>query len=78
MNIQKKDNKIRLVLNLVDKVSFLALSDLRLTLLKETQEIESYTVVAGNAVFDNLDFGRYAIKVEHKAEELGVINLEIK
>ena len=56
----------------------LPLEDLRLTLLKDTQEFESYETVAGNAVFENVAFGQYIIKIVQKNEELGAINLEIR
>jgi hypothetical protein len=77
--IQKRGkDKIRLNLNLVDKVSLQPISDLRLVLLEGTQEIESYAAVAGNAAFDNLGPGRYTIQILRRAEDLGAIELELK
>jgi len=79
INIQKRDkDKIRINLGLVDKVSLQPLSGLRLALLKEGQEIESYEVTSGNAVFDKLGFGRYDIQILRKEEKPGVISIEIK
>ena len=79
LHIQKKDkDDIRINLNLVDKASLAPLGDLRLALLKGTQEIESYAAASGNVIFDKVSFGRYAIKVSRKDNKLGVINLEIK
>ena len=79
LHIQKKDkDKIRINLDLVDKVSLQPLSDLRLALLKDTQELESYAAVSGNAVFDKVGFGRYVIVILRKDDKLGIINLEIK
>lgn len=79
LDIQKKDKgKIRVNLDLVDKISLLPLSDLRLALLKGTEELESYEAVSGNVVFDKVGFGCYAIQILRKGEKLGTINLEIK
>jgi hypothetical protein len=77
--IQKRDkDKIRLNLNLVDKVSLQPLGDLRLALLKDAQELESYEAVSGNVIFDKVGLGRYAIQILRKDEKLGAIDLEIK
>ena len=77
--IQRRDkHKVRINLNLVNKISLTPLEDLRLALIKDTQELESYEAVAGNAVFENVGFGQYSIKITRKDEELGAINLEIR
>ncbi len=79
INIQKRDkDKIRIKLELADKVSRQPLSGLRLALLKEGQEIESYEVTSGKAVFDKLSFGRYEIQILRREEKLGAISVEIK
>jgi hypothetical protein len=79
INIQKRDkDKIRINLGLVDKASLQPLSGLRLTLLKEGREIESYEAISGNAVFDKVGFGRYDIQILRKEEQLGAISIEIK
>jgi hypothetical protein len=77
--IQKKDvHKVKVNLNLLDKINLLPIDGLRLTLLKDSQEIESYDAISGSAVFDNLGFGRYVIEILRAGNKLGAINLEIK
>jgi len=79
IHIQKKDrDKIRVNLNLTKKIDLLPLEGLRLTLLKGTEEIESYDVIAGNVAFDNLGLGRYAIEILREGNKLGAIYVEIK
>ena len=79
LHIQKKNkDDIRINLNLADKASLQPLGDLRLALLKGNQELESYTAVSGNVVFDKISFGRYAIEILRKDNKLGIINLEIQ
>ncbi len=77
--IQKRDkDKIRVNLNLIDKITLLPLSELRLALLKDSQELESCEAISGNAVFDRVGLGHYTIQILHKNDKLGAINLEIK
>ena len=77
--VQKRDkDKIRINLNLVDKVSLMPIENLRMVLLKDAQELESYEAASGSVVFDKVGFGRYNIQIMRKHEELGAINLEIK
>jgi hypothetical protein len=77
--IQKKDkDKVKININLLNKTSLLPLENLRLVFLKASQEIESYEVILGNVVFDNIRFGRYTIQILRQDEKLGAIHLEIK
>ena len=77
--IQKMDrDSARLNINLIDKTSLKPLDDLRLMLMKDKKEIESYELVSGNAVFDKVGRGDYEIQILRKEEILGVINLKIK
>ncbi|MFH1339268.1 MAG: zf-HC2 domain-containing protein [Candidatus Omnitrophota bacterium] len=79
INIQKKDkDKVRLSLVLADKVSLQPLSDLRLALLKDGSELESYEAASGSAAFDNVGFGYYDIEILQRDKKLSVIRLEIK
>ena len=79
VHIQRiEKDKIRITLNLVDKINLLPLSDLRLLLLKGTHELESYEAISGNVVFDKVSLGRYAIEILREDEKLGAIHLEIK
>jgi len=79
IHVQKKaKDEIRISLILIDKASLRPLGDLRLALLREGRELESYEAVSGSATFEKISFGRYAIQILRKDEKLGVINLEIK
>lgn len=79
VNIQKKDkDKVRLRLVIADKVSLKPLSDLRLTLLKDGSELESYDAASGSAAFDNVGFGHYDVEISQRDKKLSVIHLEIK
>lgn len=79
INIRKIDkDKVRLSLVLADKASLRPLSDLRLALLKEGSELESYEAASGSAAFDNVGFGHYDIEISQRGRKLSVIHLEIK
>lgn len=79
LTVEKRGrDKVRISLTLVDKSSLLPLQDLRLSLLKDGVEMESYTVASGNAVFEELDFGRYAIEVYRREEKIGFMVLQIQ
>ena len=67
--------KIKLTVFLLDKKSLKPLEDLRIGLFKQNREIESYSLQKGNAVFENLEFGEYEIKVSKDLETLGLIKL---
>ena len=71
-------NQVRFSLKLMHKNRHAALPGLRLALLKEDKELESYTAESGNVVFDKLAAGKYIVELIHKADKLGRIHLEIK
>ena len=67
--------KIKLTVFLLDKKSLKPLEDVRIGLFKQNREIESYSLHKGNAVFEDLEFGEYEIKVSKDLETLGLIKL---
>lgn len=78
LKIEKKEGDIAgLTLEIRKKETDLPLEGVRLVLLKDEIEIESYWAKAGGVFFDNLNFGKYSIQIWQK-ELLGAINIEIR
>jgi hypothetical protein len=69
--------KVKLTVSLLDKKSLKPQEDMRVGLFKQNREIESYALQKGTAVFEDLEFGEYEIKVSKDLEDLGLIKLTL-
>jgi hypothetical protein len=78
----KIDNKqgkfFNLAITLRDKKTQKEAKDLRVTLMKEDLELESYIVKNGKVVFEHIHLGTYSIEVSSPIEKLASISLDIK
>jgi len=52
--------------------------NLRVTLLKETIEMESYATDSGTSSFENILPGNYTVEVIQEDQKVAIINLEVK
>ncbi len=78
VNIEKKDkDKVKICIFLSDKDTARPLSDLRVSLLKDDIELESYMVDSGKATFDKVAFGKYELQISQRDKDLGSIKLQI-
>ena len=78
LNGRKDSDNLKVNVCVLNKAGLKPLINIRLTLIKENKEIESYEAASGSAVFNKLNFGQYAILATYKNEEIGVVKLEIK
>jgi hypothetical protein len=78
LNIEKREKElVKIIFTLTDKKTSLPLSDLRVVLLKDDTELESYVVESGQASFDKLGLGRFIFQILRGEEILGMIKLEL-
>lgn len=54
------------------------IKDLRVTLLKDDLELESYLTEAGKVIFENIGLGKYLIEIASLDAKLAVVILEIR
>lgn len=52
--------------------------DLRISLIKDNLELESYLGLTGKAVFDHVVFGRYTVEISNLTEKVAEILIDIK
>ena len=78
VNIEKKDkDKVKISISLCHKITSMPLKDLRINLLRDDIELESYAIDTGKAVFDKVSFGVYRLLISRGEKELGAVKLEI-
>jgi len=61
-----------------DKATLKAVRDLRITLIKDDTELESYLTQSGRAVFESVLLGRYTVEISSPERRAASILLEIK
>ncbi|MCM8796166.1 MAG: hypothetical protein NC928_05750 [Candidatus Omnitrophica bacterium] len=61
-----------------DKKTQALMKDLRVTLLKDDTELESYIVDSGSVTFEHVDIGRYTVNISSLEENVASILLDIK
>jgi len=54
------------------------LKDLRITLLKDEVELESYVADSGSVIFDNVLLGKYTLEVSNIDEKLATLLLDVR
>ncbi len=54
------------------------IKNLRVTLLKDDLELESYVADSGKAVFEHVELGKYRIEIENLQQKVASVLLEIK
>lgn len=77
--IQNKATKnFNLAISVKDKQNQKVYRDLRVTLLKDGIELESYTTSSGTCLFENILFGDYLVEIIRGGEKEAIIDLKVK
>lgn len=77
--IQNKSGRsFNLTITVKDKQTFKIDKDLRITLIKDGLELESYINDSGNSFFENIALGSYVIEVSRQGRREAVIDLKVK
>lgn len=78
----KLENKAGKSFNLIicvrEKNTQKIIPDLRITLLKDDLELESYHIDSGKAVFENVLLGKYSVEITNLQEKLAVVVVDIR
>ncbi|MBI5145180.1 MAG: hypothetical protein HZA27_03230 [Candidatus Omnitrophica bacterium] len=78
----KVENKVggafSLAVLVKEKSTSKIIKDLRVTLLKDDVELESYVADSGKAVFEHVELGKYRIEIENLQQKIASVLLEIK
>lgn len=77
--IQNKSGRsFNLTITVKDKQTFKIDKDLRVTLIKDGLELESYNNDSGNSFFENIVLGDYVVEVTRQGQREAVIDLKVK
>jgi len=77
--IESKGGKIfNLAINIKDKQGKIVDKVLRITLIKDEVELESYVSDTGSSVFENIPPGNYAVEIIQENQLVAVIDLKVK
>lgn len=77
--IETKSPKLNiLTVTLTDKQTLQIIKDLRVTLLKDNSELESYITDTDRIVFDQILADKYLVEISDTNNKLGAISLEIQ
>lgn len=77
--IQNKDNKkFNLTVSVKDKQSQKIPQDLRITLIKDGVELESYLTDSGSSYFENILPGNYTVEVSRQGQKEALIDLKVR
>ncbi len=74
----KNGSRFNLYTLVKEKQTNRIIKDLRVTLLKDDLELESYLTEAGKVVFENIGLGKYSIEISNLDAKLAVVILEIR
>jgi len=73
----KKSGLVNLLVKILEKSTQQTVKDLRISLLKDDLELESYQADSGQAYFENIPLGKYIIDVSTKEKKVASIIFEI-
>ena len=77
--IQNKNTKsFNLTIAVKDKISQKIYKNLRITLIKDGIELESYMTDSGSSFFENILPGDYVVEVSQQEQRIAVIDLKVK
>ncbi len=74
----KNTASFNLTITVKDKQTRKVKNNLRVTLLKDEIELESYIAESGNSVFENIAPGNYSVQINQEDQIIALINLEVK
>lgn len=79
VKIENKNGKFfTMIVMAKDKIAHKMLKDLRVTLIREDVELESYLSDSGKVAFENVQIGKYRIDISGITEKLASILVDIK
>ncbi len=79
VKIESKSNKVfSLVFNVKNKQGQRVSRDLRVTLIKNRIELESYILDSDSSVFENIAPGNYTIELTRETKVVAVVDLKVK
>ena len=74
----KESRSVNLNVIVKEKQTNKLISDLRVTLIKDGIELESYLSDSGSVVFEQVPFGKYSIEITASWDKLATVKLDIK
>lgn len=74
----KNSKKFSLAITVKDKLSQKTYKNLRITLIKDEIELESYMTDSGSSFFENIPPGDYLVEVSREGQKIAVIGLKVK
>lgn len=74
----KSTQSFNLTITVKDKQTLKIDKKLRITLIKDGLELESYTNDSGSSFFENIPPGNYSVEVSRQGERMAVIDLKVK
>jgi len=74
----KNTKTFKLIITVKDKQSQKLCQDLRVILIKDGLELESYISESGSSVFDDVPAGSYTVELTQEAEIIAIIDLKVK
>jgi hypothetical protein len=74
----KTTHSFNLTITVTDKQAQRADKNLRVTLIRDGIELESYLNESGNSFFENVQPGDYLVEVSRQEERIAVIDLKVK
>lgn len=75
---RQETNAVKSAVTVTSKQSHKCVRDIRITLLRDAVEMESYVTNTGSVVFENMLIGAYVVEVASPDEKLAVVLLEIQ
>ncbi len=79
VKIESKSNKVfSLVINVKNKQGKKISRDLRITLIKDEIELESYVLDSESSIFENIAPGDYTVELTQETKVVAVIDLKVK
>lgn len=76
LKLESKSNGVcTLSVFIQDKATLQAVKDLRVTLIREDTELESYLSLAGRAVFESVELGSYSVEISSPEKKIASILL---
>lgn len=79
VNIEQKHGfQVKVIIKICDKNTSLPIENLRISLMKDNIELESYLIDSGSVIFDKVTSGNYNLRIFQNHDLIGLINLNIK
>lgn len=73
----QKDNSFKLAISAKNRATNRAINDIKVALLKDNQEIESYDVDTGLVCFEYVALGEYDLKIYSNEARVGILRLSL-